>query len=290
MEHNKPADRTGKAAPFLLVFAVIAALSISCGLILSFDRDVGHFAYDSVWLYGICASVILSALISGVLGYTSKHGFSFTGFPETTWLSWFSSFLGGIMALIYAIRLIARSRDGGSWISTLSGVLFIALALSLALGCFEKSRTSCLRAALSILAALSVIASMFACYFDFTLPLNSPVRHLITVDQAGVVLMLLQEARFAISPEKRATSGFFTFATAFASSGVLGISAGLVIFTVAAQGDYGFTLSPFQFSCYAAIGLLAVSRLFSFRKTITNYIPDEPEHTDDSDPANENNK
>lgn len=282
MEHKKAAEKIGKAAPFLLIFAVITAASVSGGMILSFDREVGHFAYNSTWLYVIGASLALSAIVSGILGLISKNKFSFAEFPETTWLSWFASFLGGIMAIIYAVRLAECYRTGSSPLSLLSGILFAALAISLILGCFRRRSTSLFRAVFSILAALSVIASMFACYFDFTLPINSPVRHLITVDQAGVVLMLLQESRFAIAPEKRATSGFFAFSTAFASSAVLGISSGLVIFTLAAQGDYGFTLSPFQFSCYAAIGLLALARLLTFGKTIKEYIPQKTDQKSDA--------
>ena len=126
---------------------------------------------------------------------------------------------------------------------------------------------------------------MFACYFDFTLPLNSPVRNLITIAQAGVMLVLLSEVRLALSHELRSTSPFLVFTSAFAASAVLGISFGLCVYGFVSPDAAGMGISVYRFACYFGVSLLALSRLSALGSAAGTYVaPPEPEE-DPKDPS-----
>lgn len=273
---KKPYAKRG--VPLLLsVLALVIAFGVSSAMIFDFDSDIGHFKLGSVSSVVLWSGVIVSALLCAWLGLSAKRKFSLTDFPETSLLTLFSSFLGGAMAVAVSFEtlffIIHFGADFLSKLKIISDFLLITLTVSLVTGCFRRTQASPVRIVFSLLSVVAVNLTMFACYFDFSLPLNSPVRNLVTIAQAGVLLLTLSEARLAISPKTRATSGFTIFVNSFAASAVLGISLGFLVFSFAIQTDYGFTLSPFRYSCYIAMGLLGLSRLSAIKECSGEYVP-----------------
>lgn len=59
-------------------------------------------------------------------------------------------------------------------------------------------------------AVLSVTCTLFRRYFDFTLPMNSPIRNALIVAEACLLLYFLSQTRTIL---QRNTPAFFTFAT-----------------------------------------------------------------------------
>jgi len=295
MEHNTTETAVSctktirKGVPYLLIIGLVIAVALSCGLTLDFDAEIGHFAFGAPSFYLMAAGVVAAAALSAFLGKYAQGKFSLTAFPDAAPLSTGASYFAAILAIItaaaslYDIYLINLGVSA-SKLQIAAAFLFPALAVSLILGAHEKYRTSVVRILFALIAALAVNINMFACYFDFTLPLNSAVRNLITITQAGVVLFLLSEARLALSPETRATAPFLVFTSAFAASAVTGISLGLCVFAFVSPNAVPMEISVYRFACYLGIGILAFSRLLALGSAAGPYVPPpEPEPKEDED-------
>lgn len=283
-----------KAIPVLPVIGLVIALALSCGLVMSFDEEIGHFAYGAGSFYLASGGIIAAAVTSAVLGRSARAKFSLTVFPDSAPLSTCASYFTAIMAAVTAAAFfydtcVLRVPAQGT-LELAAAALTPAVTVSMILGAHEKYRQSVARIIFALLAVLAVNLNMFACYFDFTMPLNSPVRNIITIAQAGTMLFLLSEVRLALSPETRATSPFFVFTSAFAASAVLGISFGLCVYGFAEPAAAEMEISIYRFACYFGTGLLALSRLLALDSAAGTYVaPPEPA-PDETDAAKENGK
>ena len=280
-----------KKIPMLPFLGLVIALFLSSGLVLSFDEEIGHFEYGAVTFYLTAGGIVVSAAVSALLGRISREKFSLCTIPESPLFSVSASYFTAIMAAVtsaaelYEIYVL-RARDAETLV-LLAAALLPALTVSAILGAHEKTRGSVPHIVFAILAVLALNFNMFACYFDFTLPLNSPVRNIITIAQAGCMLFLLSEVRLALSPETRATAPFFVFTSAFAASAVLGISFGLCVYGFVSPDAAGMGISVYRFACFFGIGLLALSRLLALNHAAGVYIaPPDPED-DGNDPSPE---
>ena len=290
MEQNKTENaipfvrELRKKVPILPILGLVIALALSAGLVTSFDYDIGHFAYGSVMFYVTAAAIIAAAGFSAVYGKLAREKFSLASCPQSEPLTTCASYFTALMA---AITSAAAFYDAyllfthiPSTLEFFGIILLPALTVSTILGAHENFRSSVVRVIFALVAVLAVNFHMFACYFDFTLPLNSAVRNIITIAQGGVLLFLLSEVRLALSPEKRAASPFFIFANAFAASGVLGISFGLAVYAFVSPHAAEMGVSVYRFACYFGIGLTALSRLLGLSASAGTYVaPPNPEES-----------
>lgn len=271
-----------RLVPLLLLLALVTAVSLSSGLVFDFDYDIGHFDFGSASFYIMTVAIVASTVCSTVLGLRSAGRFTLTALPTSEPLSTFSAYFTALMAVITSAaylydRLVMHLPSNGT-LELLSAVLFPTVSVSMILGAHEKTAHSTAHVFFSLLAPIAVTLNMFACYFDFSLPLNSPVRDLVIVAQSGVLLFLLSETRLAISPDKRATAPFFIFTSAFATSAVLGISLGLCVFGFVSPHAVEMDISVYRFATYFGVALLALSRLRPLDRFAGDYVaPPEPE-------------
>ncbi len=276
-----------KKVPMLPILGLVIAVFLSTGLVTAFDDAIGHFEYGAVTFYVTAAGIAVSAVVSALLGRLAQEKFSFAAYPESVPLSACASYFTAVMAAVTAAAelydiYVLRTHAAGK-LEIFAAVLLPALTVSAVLGAHEKTRHSAVRVIFALLAVLALNLNMFACYFDFTLPLNSPVRNIITIAQAGTMLVLLSEVRLALSPETRATSPFFVFTSAFASSAVLGITFGLCVYGFVSPDAAGMGISIYRFACCFGVALLALSRLLALNTAAGTYVaPPEPE-TDNND-------
>lgn len=275
-----------KIFPALPVIGVIIALAVSSGLVLSFDNDIGHFEFGSTSFYITAVGIIVATVLSAVLAVRSLNSFSLTAFPTGEPLSSCAAYFAALMAIIetaadlYGAIFLDAPIDGT--LELLSVILLPAVSISLILGTLEKTRSSCAKIIFALVGSLSIISDMFARYFDFTLPLNSPIRNLITIAEAGILLFLFSEIRLAISHKERATAPFFVFSTAFASSAVLGISFGLCVYAFSSPYAAEAGISVYRFAFCFGTAILASSRLRSLGRCAGNYVtPAGSENTDE---------
>lgn len=265
-----------KRTPALPIVGVVIALFLSVGLVTAFDAEIGHFKYGAVTFYVMTAGILAAAVISAAAGKLAEGKFSFAAVPESPMLSACASYFAAVMAAVSSAAelydyYVLRTHTPET-LELLASAFLPALTVSAILGTHAKTRGTVPRIIAALIAALAVNLNMFACYFDFTLPLNSAVRNIITIAQAGTMLFLLSEVRFALSPEKRASSPFFVFTSMFAASAVLGISFGLCVYGFVSPNAAGMGISIYRFACYFGIGLLALSRLLALGDAAVPYV------------------
>ena len=295
MEHNTTETAVSctkmirKGVSCLLIIGLVTAVALSCGLTLDFETDIGHFRFGAPSFYLMAAGVIAATVLSALLGKYAQGKFSLIAFPDAAPLSTGASYFAAFLAVVAAAAslydiYIMNLGVAASNLQIAAAFLLPALPVSLILGAHEKYRSSVVRIFFALLAALAVNVNMFACYFDFTLPLNSAVRNLITIAQAGTVLFLLSEARLTLSYEKRATAPFFVFTSAFAASAVSGISLGLCVFAFVSPNAVTMEISVYRFACYFGVGMLALSRLIALDNAAGPYVPPpEPEKDENTE-------
>lgn len=269
-----------KRLPIIFVIlAAVTAVTYFFAMKNDFDADIGHFSLGSIPFYICAAATAVSALAAVASAYSSKK-FVCSSTPENGAVYYFGACLAAVISLVlFAVglrdmRLTVLS--GGAAVSSLSVkskfelaelILTPFIALSYLLSLIGRTKVSGIRSAVTVLAALSLNLSLFACYFDFSLPLNSPVRNYTTIIDSSVLLFLLSEARLSFpAEEKRASYSFSVLASALASSVTLGISAGMLLHRLICpiSGDPNPDL--YRCALYFAISLTAAARLFSLTK------------------------
>ena len=246
----------------LLILAVLAGLFLFLAVRNDFDSGIGHFAEGSVLFYGFAGFCLASlALCIGFGAWAKKH-LTLPGNREVSIPQIFTAYSAALVALIlFAADVWDMIRFGGYTIPglaelvTLPGMtVFFVLAVS------PARRGGRAHAIAGMFACLSVNFMLFKSYFDFTLPLNSPIRNALTVMEAALLLFLLSETRSILGKN---TSFFCHLASGIAVSVMGGIALGLLLVTliVPAQVPEGISLLRcvlcILISGYAASSLLA---------------------------------
>ena len=265
------------AAPILgALLAVFYVLSMA----LDFESSIGHFDGSSVLFRCVIALSAAGIALAAVCAAPVNGKTAFTALPSPGPLSVFGTVLGACMALLHLIRLIVSFRadlavETAQSLSPVrlalaAALVGISLSAALPLSLSESRRRTWYGAVLMLLGALSVNLSMFAAYFDFSVPLNSPVRNLTTLAQAAALLFLLGEARLSLVPADEPASlppAFQLFTSVCCAVFGIGIGGGGAIWRIlsflvpslAANPEPNLPLA--RLVLYAALGCVAADRL-----------------------------
>ncbi len=288
--HNRYLSIYKKLAFVFPFLALVIAVGYFLALKSDFDASIGHFASDSVWFYISCAGTAVSAALAAVLSKLASKKISITQHPEHNVLSVFGSVFAAIVSVVLLISSATDISLGllGKF-GKYAAYLLPFIALSCILSLVPSLKTGAIRVICTMLGALSVNLTMFDLYFDFSIPLNSPVRNFTTIASVAVMLFLFSEARLAFRlDEKKALAPFTIFANASAASCSLGISVGALLSKIFAPIAGDPNMSLYQLALYAALSLIALSRLLSFAKIAGEY-SDEQKKADGGENNTENN-
>lgn len=258
------------------VFAVILAVSYYLALKNDFDADIGHFAANSIFFRIVIAAVLLSAAAALIAAAPSRKTVSVVAMPKITVPAIFFSVFGAVVVVTMLIDFLTDLSMGFPYtqFARYAAILLPFLGAGLILSLFDRTADSWFRLIGFLLGALSVNLTMFSCYFDFSLPLNSPIRNLTVVLQACVLLQLLSEARFGMGARAAHVTPFFlVFTSGLAASVTLGLSGGALLHHFLNHIPEDPNLSPDRLMLYAALGLLGVCRLFTVIPMLGDYDP-----------------
>lgn len=251
---------------FLLlpILGVVIAIAYFLAMRQDFEYDIQHFATDSVWFWVFTSANIAAAVISAALAILPKKSVVVAKLPAPSPLSLFAAILSIIMAIGVFVTEIGEIAGP---IQKLASFLTLFIPASMAVYCIEKYRGSSIHRIIALLGAASVNLIMFARYFDFSQPLNGPVRNVTTLIHCAVLLFLLSELRlsFGIS-SNRVTTAFYIFSSAVASSIALGFSVGGILYNVTSDSIGNPNESILRLGLYVAVAMVAIDRLLSFTK------------------------
>lgn len=291
---------TRPAAYAALIFALAIGVCYALAMCRDFDFTIGHFALDSVPFH-IAAVLCGIGIFAALIAYFSSGTKILDPLPEPGTLSVFAGLLSAAMCLVILYQAI-RDRAAAipeKLVSPENLFLFSALAglflaASVILGLFPENRgMKTIPSVCAVLGALSVNLAMFACYFNFTVPLNSPVRNLTTLMQAAILLFLFSEARLTLVKGPKELPVPFQIATQYAAVVLgLGISLGGILWRLLRTVSAAFepyspltagpdpTLPLPRLVLYFALSLLALDRLLAGSKVIRSLTKEEIEEAE----------
>ncbi|MBR5680620.1 MAG: hypothetical protein IKX19_08185 [Clostridia bacterium] len=292
---------TRPAAYAALIFALAIGVCYALAMYRDFDFTIGHFALDSVPFH-IAAVVCGIGVLIAAVAYLFSGTMIYDPLPEPTSLSAFSGVLAAAMCLVilYQAILVRAAAIPTKFITPENLSLFSALAglflgASVLVNFFSaQSRgMKTLPVVCAVIGALSVNLAMFACYFDFTVPLNSPVRNLTTLMQAAILLFLFSEARLTLVKGPKELPVPFQIATQYAAVILgLGISLGGILWRLLRAVSAAFepyspltagpdpTLPLPRLVLYLALSLLAFDRLLAGIRTMRPLTKEEIEEAE----------
>ena len=265
-----------------VLFALAAVMAGAYFLAMKFDFDfsIAHFATDSFAFWLFAGSACIAAVLAVVLTFACPKKATLSASPTPSPLSLF----GGILALIVSVAVfIAEIKSGREaiaisketlgkaqpvlYMQLIGSVTILALAAVIVLYCIDSQRGKTAHKIAAILAPLSINLTMFARYFDFSQPLNGPVRNVTIIVHCAVLLFLLSEARLAFGD--RITARFYVFASSAAASIGLGFSVGGIIWRMVDNVSPNPGESIVRLALYVAVGCIAIDRLTSLPKVYT---------------------
>ena len=197
------------------VVAAVTGLSFGLALHYGFDAVIGHFD-STVWFYIFAGGIALSAVISAVCAFACRgYGFS-AGFAKIPSPLCYPVAALALFRFALFLKNVFVDHMVFSTLEKIAGILTVFVAVAFILSATEKTNHSPLTCAMFILSALAVNFDIFASYFDFSIPVNSPIRHVTTIMQCAVLLFMIAEARLGL-PEKsgRSTAYFAAFVYMF---------------------------------------------------------------------------
>lgn len=179
-----------------------AAWALTC--IQDFDWDIGHIASGSLWF--------TVAMLCWILGFAGTAAMMIPAwrvrqyrFPDTGLGETFSGFLAAALFGVHALRLVltafTTAPSSAAAFNTVglsklaAGFLFLTALYFL---CVGLGRRGILLTVLSMGGCVSVMLVLFRDYFQFDLPLNSPVRNLAMLAYAALLLFFLAETRMHV--------------------------------------------------------------------------------------------
>jgi len=169
-----------------------------------FHWDIGHVASGSLWFTLAMLCWILGFAGTAVLMLPARRVRQYR-FPETGLGETFSGFLAAALFGVHALRLVmtafttapssAAAINTAGLAKLAAGCLFLAALYFL---CTGLGRHGVLMTVLSMGGCVSVMLVLFRDYFQFDLPLNSPIRNLSMLAYASLLLFFLSETRMHV--------------------------------------------------------------------------------------------
>jgi len=275
------------------ILAFVIAVTYCAAMAADYDSVIGHFERGSVpFVISIAVSVIAVAVsLAAVIASYKKA--SFAADPGENPVTLFGALLGILMSIAWPIAAAVDYSHGAlAKFGGISAILVPFIGITMVLSISEKMRFSPVRRITAILGILGMNVSMFSDYFDFSLPLNSPVRNYVTVVKAAALLYLLSEARFTFgAASRRPDLGQTVFAVGTAASLTLGYPFGAVLSSVFAGVASNPNPGIFELGLLFAVGIHAAGRLFTIVPAVGVYVPKEDDKKKNGkDAGNDNNK
>lgn len=272
------------AAIAAIVLAIVIGAGFAAALLRGFDAEIMHFD-STVWFWLFSAGMVISAVIGIMLAVLSR-GYNVT-LPSDRRLSYLD-LVGRIFGALAALNVFGRFIKNRfidhlypSKFSSLSGFLALFIAVALILGLTKNHGKAKVSAVVHLVAAVAMTAMVFTAYFDFSSPVNGPVRNAETVALCSSLLVLLSETRLSLSGQDVPLGApFAVFVNFFAASASLGIGA-MCFLPVAADKSLYEVLSVNRLAVVLGVSIVALARMFSLADMLQ--IPPPPKE----EPASE---
>lgn len=265
------------------VISIILSAVIGLGYYLAlrdgFSFGIGHFD-SSPWFHIFTLGIVTAAVLAAIFAFLCRgYGVELTGKPSI--LERCIMLLCFIVAALWPCRaFITRAlvnREPLTTVQKLAGILTVFIVLAFLFAAFRSKKLATTTAIFFILAALAINFSIFVTYFDFSVPVNSPVRNVTTIMQCSVLLFMISEARFALPKESsRATAVFAAFVNIFTFTVCFGVSLAAILFGALHPNAADPNLPNEWLMFFFAVSVAAFSRITKLCLSLCD-LPEEEE-------------
>ncbi len=270
-----------KTLPALPLCALLTGVLWALTVLLGFDHDIGHIQPGCAWFYLLLIPLLAGVALTGLLFLPARrvrqYRLPHTGVGET-FTALFAAALFGFYCLreIYTLSTTPPPAASQSVLPNLglpTAVVMIFCTLYLLLTGLGKRGLALSWCAMG--SAAGCMLALFRDYFDFTLPLNSPLRHMNALILMALMLFFVTEARmhtdlwYTTVPYSTAV-----YAMTILITGGLGLGQAIL----AATGNIHFSL--IREMAYVAMGGLAFCRLKSLTALVADHLPPPPSTED----------
>ncbi len=242
------------------VFALFVGLTLFLAMRSDFQTDIGHFAVGSPLVIAFIAGCAASAVLAAVLAFAAGQKGRAEAVPYSFVRKVTSICTAAAAAVLFVVVLWSELLTPGRSVpSVISLVTMPGLVAFYALGAFPGK----IRAWVGIAACLSANFMLFRGYFDFTLPLNSPIRNAIAVMEAAFLLFLLSEMRSLLGRGMGVFGRFASFAAVSLMGGIaLGLGLAMTLSAGTVPDGVSFTQCVFCFlaAADAFVGMISDGR------------------------------
>lgn len=264
----------------LPVQAALALLAGGCWALtglLHFDWEIGHIVSGSVWFALTLVSLLVGTGLTVFLmipAWRTRQYRQVSVGPGETFCSFFIAAMLGISALRQIYDQFTTPPASAAMINmgmlsrlAAAGMILCALYfLVQGLGRRGKLTTT-----LVMGACLGVMLVLFRDYFDFTLPLNSPLRNFSMLAYAALLLFLLAETRTHVDLWYAGMPfTVLAYNAVLLLCGCTGIGQAVLAFT-----DRGH-FQLLEEAAFIALAVLAFIRLHGLSARIGDHVPPPP--------------
>jgi len=261
---------------FLPIFAVLGGIFWILTISMTFDSDIGHVRKGSPWFILCCiclaAGIVYTLFTAAGSRFSRQYRIATPGMPEI-FLSFFTAGLFGIRFLQELYTLVVDSgmeKAGTTTVLAAVTMLFPALYFV----CMGLGKRGTLVTVMAMGSIAHMMFTLFRDYFDFTLPLNSPLRGMATLACAALLLFFIAEGRMHVNLwQAELPFSVFAAACTVLLTGAAGI--GQIVLSLT-SGNFAL-LEQVQ---YLAAAGIAFCRLAAYPRSMGDYVPAPPTKED----------
>lgn len=284
-----------KAAAFISVAAVIF-LTIVNGILFylllndDFNYKIQHFSLKSTYLIPFILTLVLSLVISLIPLFIFGKNYKIADNTKTNInaLKIFTSTLASLLMIIYSVYNFffdptVKSSDTLEILvfifGIMSGIYFLLSTFS------NKTKFSAKTPVIIFLAMSPVfwsITSMLSCYFDKAIAINSPLKSMMLISYAGLIVYFTEDIRRYLSSTKPSIEYF----TKLLGTAALGGNA-IGRLAVCLIDNSKFSFSVFSSFLLLSLWLLILSSLASLPSSIKPATDDKKASSDEEINSNE---
>ncbi len=236
-----------------------AGALLFCAYRFAYNTEIAYFESGSILFLAACVLLAIGVLCAVAMWGVTHRKVSLSGTPTDNRCTAFFALFAAVLYLAVCVRSALTFDAPDKLEIAAAAMLVFPAAYFLCIG-IAPEKTAQATFWLALGSALSAITQLFRQYFDATLPLNAPARHLETLATIGVLLFFLAEARDRIGTGY-ATASFSAFANGTAAVLSSGIGLAHTVYTLTGcRFAQNADTDPLWFAALLATGLLALYR------------------------------
>ena len=261
--------------------AVLGTVLQTIAMMVSYEGKIGVYRADSVMgtVAGWVLFVLSAVLLGGCLTLPRSFSRDLRAIPDCTGAPSFLAAMGGCAMIAFTALSFIDTKDG----STITSLLLLQLLISIPGGLYlifaaMNRQQGKVLTALSFFPTLWLALSLMRLFFDRSSAINNPMKILLQLSLAAIMLSFMAEARIRVG---KYAARFLVGISAVAT--VLGVSSAVSMMIYRLNGGYLLNSEIMTAVIELILSLYLATRLYSYRTLVITDGNEETEPTEEQD-------